>query len=439
MSPPEPTKTTPEVKSNPNFIELPWNYKVEGTRLAEGVKTTDGYLLKYSRGIFCWGGIKDILYDDITCKFKVTVPNVQLLSINKLWKLKNWRLPVECYLRSHRVCYVLVPAYKDTCLHRYQSGLSRVLRVRRSDGATKSFPHICEVTQPLCVGEDVFGWVPLLSNSRYTIYKVSLTACGSDRDLKPITLSSGSCYWQFMGYTIFKNLGGKTKYFRTSLIDQLQIKMAFEKMTPSWLAKFKYYFRKYAADLNLETSQEDLLDVMSICLNKKEEVQRIQGALDDHEDLYKVYADSLDLKKSVHVPKVVVETLSKATIKIAEKLGDKYPSISSINKRVHEILTDESGFNRQKWMGILQVVVSSGVEIAATNLPIVAYAGLEIAKSLHEKVKHKKIKLENALEDLQYQVSNVVNRVFPSQTNVDLSHTEVFLDDSPTTDFQEWW
>lgn len=402
----------------------------------------DGYQFIFNDyGVLNHSLTRDLSYEKITKEFSIRAPGHSLLSMPRMQRLRNFRLPILSTLSTKTAAFVLVQKYKDTCLHSYKVELTHVLRTRKTDGVVVVMPHQAAYLQPIILGNNTYTWTPYLENDRFIIYKVcvGVSPLLTESTYKTRTFQNGSSYLQFGKYIIFKESNKLTKYFNTVLLDRLETKMAFEKMTPSWLQKFKYYCRKYAEELGIELKLDDLLDIFQILSNKNKETSSIHASLYANKDLNNTYNDLLDFKDKPTIPKVVADVLKKGSEFVAEKLGEKIPSLSVINKRIQEVLSEKS-FNHDNWVNLLQDILANDKEVVLKDLSGAMFAALEIVKVLRVKIARRFITVGEAVKELKLKI----NENFYSFYNLNavdhksIAFTEVFLSDDPMdlSDFQ---
>jgi len=421
-------------KVDPRFLE---QYLGVGRTVPAKV-TIDGYTFTFnSKGVLNHSLTKDEEYANIRADFVDKQPRAYLLNMCSLMRLRNFRTPLMVKLRNEpQNTFVLVQKYKDTCIHSYKVELTHVLRTRKIDGSSVVLPHYAEIIKPITMADDTFVWTPYLENSRYIVYQVQkiCNPLTTGSLINSRTFSDGSHFYQFGKWVMFTESGESTRYISSTLIDKLETKMALEKMSPSWIQKFKYYCRKYAEDLGFVLNLKDMMCLFKILCNKNKEVSDLHATIYANSDLYSTYNDLLDFKTKFTVPKVVMDVVKKGAEKIAEKLGEKVPSLSVINKRIQGVLK-EKNFNHSSWVNLLKDVLLCDREVLIEDLSGAMYAALKYVKVLREGVSRGLKTLEGCIEDIQYTINEEFVRFYNTYKVVNNQEAllSVFTEESSDT------
>lgn len=356
----------------------------------------DGFLFRLrGSGVIDHTSMKDLHYNDIVETFGKTHGKVPLLKMSSLWNLNNWKLPIVNQIVISGKAFVLVEKYRNNFMYTYTKRISCVHKTRKNDGVTKVLPHPAIFDQPIEVLNHTYEFKPIYENARFYVYSLVKVVLGKNsREVKIHKLPNKSTYWKLNKWTVFFSEGVRDKYIDNDLLNMVESKVVFDKVVPSLLSKIRYYLCKYSNDLKLKLTKQDMLDITAIILNKSADTKQLQAILYQNDEMFDLFNSSLELKRATHIPLKVKNILKQVGNYVSESYGDKYPSITEINKRIQSCL--DTDINHSRLIGILSdtALYIKDSDFAKIAIPSAMSWVLKIVKDAKLDLHNKKITLD---------------------------------------------
>lgn len=266
----------------------------------------------------CVDHLVDLEYLEIT---KMYPKFVNLVTVARTsFKRASNILPSMVVGRAH----LISPIYEDCKIFKYEKYLSHVIRTNFISNSKTVLPPMESFTAArYIVKKREYSFRPVYRTSRWIVYEILEKDVIEDGGPYERTVSVDAplpCLELIGGYRLY--FADKKQYvIPNALIDNVVLKLSYEKVTPSILKQIKYYTRKYASDLNLILLPEDLLLITRIVLSKTEEMRSLSSSIYNNKDKWDKYNELLEFKMTDRVLPLTEDQFKQAAKSLAAALN----------------------------------------------------------------------------------------------------------------------